>query len=179
MDDHRMPLTVPPAPRVDPPTAADERTMLTSWLDWHRATVRTKCAGLDPRSATAAPLASSPLMTIAGVVSHLWWVEHFWFEVVMLGTPDRLPSSPENPDAEWRAAANTPLAELLEAYEHQTARSREITARMELGSSARAYLPHQGRTTLRWVLVHMLEETARHNGHLDLLRESADGTTGE
>lgn len=178
MDDHRMPLTVPPAPRVDPPTAADERTMLTSWLDWHRATVRTKCAGLDPSLATAVPLSTSPLMTVAGVVSHLCWVEHFWFEVVMLGTPDRLPSSPGNPDREWRPG-NTPLTELLEAYERGTARSRAITARLELGSSARVDLPGQGRVSLRWVLVHMLEETARHNGHLDLLRESADGTTGE
>lgn len=179
MDDHHRPLTVPPTPRVDPPTAADERTMLTSWLDWHRATVRTKCAGLDPSLATAAPLPTSPLMSVAGVVSHLCWVEHFWFEVVMLGTPDRLPSSPRTPDREWLAGATTPLAELLEDYERRTARSRAITARLELGSSARVDLPDQRRMTLRWVLVHMLEETARHNGHLDLLRETVDGTTGD
>ncbi|GHD15374.1 DinB family protein [Nocardiopsis kunsanensis] len=178
MDDHRMPLAVSPAPRADPPTAADERTMLTSWLDWHRATVRTKCAGLDPRQATAAPLATSPLMTVAGVVSHLSWVEHFWFEVVMLGRPDQLPSSSENPDREWRPG-DVPLAELLQAYERRTDRSRAVTARLELDSAARVELPDQGRVSLRWVLVHMLEETARHNGHLDLLRESADGATGE
>ncbi|MBE2997326.1 DinB family protein [Nocardiopsis sp. HNM0947] len=178
MDDHHTPLTVPPTPRADPPTAADERTMLTSWLDRHRATVRTKCAGLDPRLAPVAPLATSPLMSVAGVVAHLRRVEHFWFEAVMLGVPDRGPSTPEDPDADWRSGAGVALADLLEAYERQCLRSREITARLELGSSSRTEDPHGRRTTLRWVLVHMLEETARHNGHLDLLRESADGTTG-
>ncbi|GAB3205878.1 DinB family protein [Marinactinospora thermotolerans] len=166
-------------PRTSPPPAADERTMLTAWLDWHRTTVRWKCAGLDPTLAAHAPWPTSPLMTIAGLLSHLRWMEHHWFEVVMLGLPNRSPCSAEDPDAEWRLGATLPVAALLDDYDAQCARSREITARLELGNAARRRgAPGRPPVTLRWVLTHVLEETARHNGHLDLLRESGDGATG-
>ncbi|MBV2362528.1 DinB family protein [Streptomonospora nanhaiensis] len=166
-----------PARRVEPPHSADERTMLTAWLDWHRSTVREKCAGLDSGAARRAPLPTSPLMSIGGIVSHLRWVEHAWFESVLLGLPDQGPYTRDDPDAEWRLGARVPLAELLDAYDAQCARSREITARLELGSTSRGRAS-DGPRTLRWVLVHMIEETARHNGHLDLLREAADGARG-
>ncbi|MBB6172398.1 putative damage-inducible protein DinB [Nocardiopsis mwathae] len=164
--------------RFDPPKSADERTMLTSHLDWHRATVRMKCAGLDPALASAAPLPTSPLMTIGGVVSHLRWVEHHWFEVRLLGARDRAPWSPADWDAEFRVGARRPLAELLDEYDAQCARSREITAKLELNSGARTAGEGERPATLRWVLTHMTGETARHNGQLDLLRELADGSTG-
>lgn len=166
--------------RVSPPMAADERTMLLSWLEWHRATVHRKCADLDPALASAAPIPTSPMTTIGGIVSHLRWVEAFWFEVVMLNQPDAAPYSSEDPDGEFRAGVECPLGELLTEYERQCERSRRITSGLELGNSSRRTL-HDGRDrpTLRWVLAHMIEETARHNGHLDLLRELADGTTGE
>ncbi len=179
MSDKNSTLHLPLTARVDPPTAADERTMLTTWLDWHRATVHAKCVGLDPALSSAAPLPVSPLMTVGGVVSHLRWVEAFWFETVMLDQPDLAPYSEEDPDAEWRLGSQVPLGTLLEEYEAQCARSRDIAARLETGSSSRRVLRSRGRTTLRWVLLHMIEETARHNGHLDVLRELADGTTGE
>ncbi|QRN79434.1 MAG: DinB family protein [Nocardiopsis sp. BM-2018] len=165
--------------RVDPPMAADERTMLLAWLDWHRATVHRKCAGLAAELSSSAPLPSSPMSTIGGIVSHLRWVEAFWFEVVMLNQPDVAPYSVEDPDAEFRIGARRPLDELLAEYAAQCERSREITSRLELGNSSRRVLTERGRVTLRWVLMHMVEETARHNGHLDVLRELADGTTGE
>ncbi|WP_233515436.1 DinB family protein [Marinitenerispora sediminis] len=165
--------------RTDPPTAADERTMLSAWLDWHRGTVHRKCAGLDPALASAAPLATSPLVSAGGIVAHLRWVEHYWFEVVLLGLPDRGPSTPADPDAEWRAGGERPLPELLAEYEAQCARSREIAGRLELNSGARRRRVGESPVTLRWVLVHLLEETARHNGHLDIVRELADGVTGE
>ncbi|QUX30720.1 DinB family protein [Nocardiopsis akebiae] len=179
MSDKNSPLAVPGLQRVEPPKAADERTMLTSWLDWHRATVHAKCAGLSPEHAAATPLPTSPLMSVGAVVSHLRWVEHAWFEVILLGLPDEGYATPEDPDAEWRRGGEIPLDRLLEEYEAQCARSREITARLELGSGSRRAHSGEGHTTLRWVLVHMVEETARHNGHLDVLRELADGTTGE
>ncbi|AFR09256.1 DinB family protein [Nocardiopsis alba] len=168
---------VPLLKRVDPPMAADERTMLLAWLDRHRATVHAKCAGLDPELASAAPIPTSPMTTIGGIVSHLRWVEAFWFEVVMLNQPDEAPYSEQDPDGEFRVGARRPLGELLAEYEEQCARSREITSHLELGNSSRRVL-QEGRTTLRWVITHMIEETARHNGHLDLLRELADGRTG-
>ncbi|MFD3686749.1 DinB family protein [Nocardiopsis sp. NPDC058631] len=176
MSDKNSPLTSPVLQRVEPPTAADERTMLTSYLDRQRATVHLKCAGLASDLSGAAPLPASPLMTVGGLVSHLRWVEAFWFEVVMLNQPDLAPYSQKDPDAEFRIGAALPLTRLLKEYAAQCARSREITARLELGASARRSRP---QPTLRWVLLHMIEETARHNGHLDLLRELADGATGQ
>ncbi|MBR8741545.1 DinB family protein [Nocardiopsis sp. MG754419] len=171
--------SVTPPKRVDPPMAADERTMLSSWLEWHRATVHDKCAGLDPALSSAAPFVSSPMTTIGGIVSHLRWVEAFWFEVVLLNQPDVAPYSAQDPDGEFRVGAERPLGELLIEYERQCERSREITSHLDLGNFSRRVLRDgRGRTTLRWVLTHMIEETARHNGHLDLLRESADGTVG-
>ncbi|PSK91860.1 uncharacterized protein DUF664 [Murinocardiopsis flavida] len=164
---------------VEPPHAADERTMLTSWLDQHRATVRRKCQGISPEHAAAAPIPTSPLMTVGGIVSHLRWVEHVWFETTMLGGLDRAPYGPGDWDAEWRIGAERPLAELLDEYDTQCARSREIAARLELGSSARRSRQGEAPVTLRWVLAHLLEETARHNGHLDIVRELVDGTVGE
>ncbi|MBB6121416.1 DinB family protein [Nocardiopsis algeriensis] len=179
MDDQSSTVRAPAPARVDPPLAADERTMLTTWLEWHRATVHAKCAGLDPSLSSAAPLPTSPLMTVGGVVSHLRWVEAYWFETVMLNQPDLGPGGKGDPDAEWRRGAEAPLGLLLEEYEAQCAGSREITAKLELGSSARREREPGSRPTLRWVLMHMVEETARHNGHLDLLRELADGARGE
>lgn len=177
MSEKSTSLTV--SERVDPPMAADERTMLLAWLDWHRATVHRKCAGLAAELSSAAPLPSSPMSTIGGIVSHLRWVEAFWFEVVMLNQPDLAPYSVEDPDAEFRVGAQRPLEELLAEYGAQCERSREITSHLELGNSSRRVLNERERVTLRWVLMHMVEETARHNGHLDVLRELADGTTGE
>ena len=179
MNDSNGPSTAPNTQRVDPPMAADERTMLTSWLDWHRATVHTKCADLAPQLSTAAPLPTSPMTTIGGIVCHLRWVEAFWFEAVMLDQPGRAPYSREDPDAEWRMGKTQPIGELLDEYETQCRRSREIVAKLELADFSRRVPDVRGRTTLRWVLVHMIEETARHNGHLDVLRELADGVVGE
>lgn len=164
---------------VDPPHAADERTMLASWLDMHRATVRRKCRDISPAHAAATPIPTSPLMSVGGIVSHLRWVEHMWFETTLLGGPDQAPYGPGDWDAEWRIGAQRPLAELLDEYDTQCVRSREIASKLDLGSSARRSRDGEAPVTLRWVMAHMLEETARHNGHLDIIRELADGVVGE
>ena len=75
----------------DVPAAFDERTVLTTMLDYARDTVRVKCAGLSEEDAHRAPLPGSPLMTIAGVVSHLRWVEYYWFDVILLAKSDEAP----------------------------------------------------------------------------------------
>jgi uncharacterized damage-inducible protein DinB len=163
--------------RIDEPYAADERTMLNAWLDWHRATVFLKCAGLSDELAQRPLLPSSPLMTVAGLVSHLRWVEHSWFEHIILGGPDLGPWTDDDPDKDFKVPG-VPLVQLLEEYERQCGRSSEIAASLDL--DAEAAIPRErGRVTLRWLLGHMIEETARHNGHLDLLREMLDGATGE
>ncbi|MFE3457229.1 DinB family protein [Nocardiopsis aegyptia] len=151
--------------------------MLSAWLDVHRATAHRTCAGLGARHAAATPLPGSPLMSIGGIVSHLRWVEHAWFEMLLLGLPRQGHATADDPDAEWRRGTEIPLPRLLDEYEAQCERSRNITARLDLDTPALRARGGEDPTTLRWVLVHMIEETARHNGHLDLLRELADGTT--
>jgi uncharacterized damage-inducible protein DinB len=163
--------------RIDTPNAADERTMLGAWLDWQRATVLMKCEGLSDELAHRPLLPTSPLMTVAGLVGHLRWVERAWFEHVMLGRPDDGPWTREDPDKDFRVDG-VPLARLLTEYEEQCSRAREITASLDLDAEARGE-HRRGTVTLRWVLCHLIEETARHNGHLDVLREMLDGVTGD
>jgi len=116
-------------------------------------------------------------MTPAGLVNHLRWVEYSWFQVVLLGEQDHGPWTEEDPDREMRIAVEVPIAQLLDEYEEQCARYRDLVASLDLDSPSKR--PVSGRpVTLRWILFHLVEETARHNGHLDILRELADGVTG-
>ncbi|MFB9659637.1 DinB family protein [Glycomyces mayteni] len=155
----------------------DERTALYERLRWQRQTVRKKAEGLAEPEAHRSYL-PSPLMTVAGLVSHLRWNEHAWFEVSLLGEPDRGPWTDEDPDAEMRVEG-VPLARLLDEYDEQCARSVAIADSMALDALERGAPPDSEPCSLRWVLLHMIEETARHNGHLDVIRELADGVTGE
>ncbi|MFI0480787.1 DinB family protein [Actinomadura sp. 9N215] len=165
-------------PRTDIPSAWDERTVLTTLLDYARATVHAKCAGIVEDDARRAPLPGSPLTTISGLVSHLRWVEYWWFEVVFLGREDRGPWTEDDPDREMRIATGTPIRRLLADYESGCARYRELAASHDLDARAASPLRTGEYVTLRWILLHLIEETARHNGHIDLLREMADGVTG-
>lgn len=162
--------------RIDPPYVADESTQLNAFLDYHRATVVTKAAGLSEEDAHRS-LLPSELMTVAGLLSHLRWVEAYWFDHVLDGQPDVQPYTEEDPDAEFRIAGEMTLDQLIADYLAQCATSREITARLGLDD----VVDFRGdkQVNVRWVIVHMIEETARHVGHLDLIREQLDGATGE
>ena len=163
-------------PRSRPPLVADERTQLVGWLDLQRALVPWKCEELSEEDAHRAPLPTSPLMTVAGLVSHLRWTEHCWFEVLLLDRPsDVNPQFGDVEDADFMVD-DVPLAQLLDEYAAQCAISNEIVAAASLDDVARNTDFKQ--PTLRWMLQHMLEETARHVGHLDLLREQLDGAKG-
>jgi uncharacterized damage-inducible protein DinB len=164
--------------RTDTPPAWDERTQLTTFLDYVRATARAKCEEVSPEDARRAPLPGSPLMTLCGLVSHLRWVEYYWFQVVFLGEPDEGPWTDEDPDREMRIAVDIPLAELLRDYDEQSARYRELVAVHGLDDTAKQPMRDGRHADLRWILLHLIEETARHNGHLDVVRELVDGTTG-
>jgi uncharacterized damage-inducible protein DinB len=164
--------------RTDIPPAWDERTILTTFLDYVRATVRAKCQGVSEADARRAPLPTSPLMTLSGLVNHLRWVEYSWIEVVLLGQENNGPWTDEDPDREMRIAVDTPIAQLLDEYDAQSARYRELLASMDLETLSKRTMSTGEPVTLRWILMHLIEETARHNGHIDLLREMADGTTG-
>jgi uncharacterized damage-inducible protein DinB len=166
-------------PRSDLPETWDERATLLAMLQYTRDTAAEKCQGLDAAGASAAPLPGSPLMSIGGVVNHLRWVEHSWIETRFVGGPDRGPWTEESPDQEFVDGATLPLAEVLEGYVEQAARTDAIVRGLDLDDRSATPLRSGERPTLRWVLLHLVEENARHNGHLDLLRELHDGTTGD
>ncbi|MES4890208.1 DinB family protein [Streptomyces sp. NPDC096012] len=165
--------------RTDTPSSWDERTQLTTFLDYARATARAKCEGASPEDARRAPLPGSPLMTLCGLINHLRWVEYYWFQVVFLGEEDQGPWTDEDPDREMRIAVDVPLERLLAEYEEQSARYRELVAATDLDTAARRTMRDDRHPDLRWVLLHLIEETSRHNGHLDIVRELLDGTTGD
>ncbi|ANP55075.1 putative damage-inducible protein DinB [Streptomyces griseochromogenes] len=165
--------------RTDTPLAWDERTQLATFLDYVRSTARAKCEGVSPEDARRSLLPGSPLMTMCGLINHLRWVEYYWFEVVFLGREDEGPWTDEDPDREMRIAVDVPLPELLAAYEAQSARYRELVASTGLDTRAERARGDLGHPDLRWIVLHLIEETARHNGHLDIIRELLDGTTGD
>ncbi|MFJ4438117.1 DinB family protein [Streptomyces sp. NPDC088923] len=162
----------------DTPPAWDDRTQLTTFLDYARDTARAKCEGVSPEHARTAPLPGSPLMTMSGVINHLRWVEYYWFQVVFLGEEDEGPWTDEDPDREMRVAVDFPLPRLLGEYAEQSARYRELVAGTALDKQAQRPIRDGRHVDLRWILLHLTEETARHNGHLDILRELLDGTRG-
>jgi uncharacterized damage-inducible protein DinB len=160
-----------------PPWVADERTQLMGWLDLQRALVRRKLEGLRADDEHRAVLPGSPMMTPAGLVSHMRWTEHCWFNVIFLGesedsNPQFDKSAPT--DSEWMVE-DVSLGRLLDEFEAQWARSNEITAAHSLDDVGN----HADFTpTLRWIIIHMVEETARHVGYLDTMRELLDGQKG-
>jgi uncharacterized damage-inducible protein DinB len=163
---------------VDEPTAWDERSTLLTMLRYTREVAAAKCRGLAEEQASAAPLATSPLMTIGGVVNHLRWVEHFWVENQFVGGPDLGPWTDVSPDQEFIDGAEAPLPDVLRAYADQAASTDRIIEGLDLDQRSASPVRSGEHPTLRWVVLHLIEETARHNGHLDIIRELVDGSTG-
>ena len=164
-----------------PPLTADERVQLIGWLDLQRSFVRMKCEGLSEEDAHRKVLPTSPLMTPAGLVAHLRWNEYSWFQLALMGVPDtgQTPwTEGGHPDAEM-FVDDVPLAQLLDEYDAECARSNETIATMSLDAVEQgAYAAKGEAASLRYILCHMIEETARHVGHLDIIRELIDGATG-
>jgi hypothetical protein len=147
--------------------------MMGGWLDFQRATVRLKCEGLSDEQARLAPLPGSPRMCVAALVAHLRSVELGWFEVSFVGARELAVQDP----FELADPPKASLAVLLDKYDAQCARSREIVAAHQF-DELEAWAPEGLElVSLRWIVGHLLEETARHLGHLDALRELIDGTT--
>ena len=169
--------------RTDPDLRADERTTLIQFLDYHRATFLGKVEGLT-QDQMRVRLPSSGL-TLGGLVKHLALVEDSWFQEDFLGLPIPAPFTDvdwdADPDWEFRTAADDSPDELLGLYTAACERSRAVVAAAETLDVLSVATSRQdgGHYSLRWILVHMIEETARHNGHADLLREAIDGVTGE
>lgn len=165
--------------RTDTPEVWDERSTLLTMLQYTRDTAANKCRGLSDLLAGSAPLASSPLMTIGGVVNHMRWVEHSWVENRFIDGPDLGPWTDASPDQEFIDGASASLTVVLRDYASQARRTDTIVSQHDLDDRAALPLSSGVHPTLRWVLLHLIEENARHNGHLDILREIADGTTGD
>jgi uncharacterized damage-inducible protein DinB len=171
--------------RPEPPTAADEIATLLGFLDYQRATLAWKCRGLDAAGLQVTVAASS--MTLGGLLKHMAYVEDSWF-ARSLHLHDRRPpwdavDWKATPDWEFESAAQDSPHELLALWEDAVARSRALLdqalAKGGLDQLAKQTWPDGRAPSVRWILCHMIEEYARHNGHADLLREAIDGETGE
>ena len=162
--------------RIRTPVAADERTSLEAFLDNHRATVVLKVAGLPDELARRRLVASRS--TVAGIVQHLAAAERYWFRGRLLGDGWTYPGWDADEDADFDVAGTTTLAEVVMDYELACAESRAVAADLSLDALAAVRGEGGDYVSLRWILLHMVEETARHNGHLDVLRELLDGATG-
>jgi len=162
--------------RTIPPLEADERATLTAFLDFQRATLAVKCDGLTEAQLKERAVPPSSL-SLLGLVRHMAEVERNWFRPVLGGEPMSLIFAP---DMDWEAAfrdvAAADVAEAFRRWQAECDHARELVAAAPTldvrGFRLRGYVG------LRWVLTHMIEEYARHNGHADLLRERLDGVTG-
>ncbi|MBO0827030.1 MAG: DinB family protein [Streptosporangiales bacterium] len=157
--------------RTPPPTIADERSALSARLDFLRATMVMKLDGLDD-GPLRRPMTPTGL-SLLGLVKHLTQVEHSWFvrRVGGKGGPKRF-----DPDAEFRVLPDETTRSVVDGYLRACEDSRTVVAEHSLDDTFEH--PRHGTTDLRWVLVHMVEETARHAGHADIIREQLDGATG-
>ncbi len=165
--------------RDDVPTTFDERTTLMTLLTYARETAISKADGITDEQAARAPLTTSPLMTVGGVLHHLTWVDRDWIDTRLLGGPEEGPWTEAEPDREFVLGAELPIAEVVATYREQTARLDSLIADLDLDTRAAMPLGNAAAPiTLRWILFHLIEETSRHNGHLDILRELIDGTVG-
>jgi uncharacterized damage-inducible protein DinB len=174
-------MNTTPDGRPVPPAHADERTMLEAWLDFHRATLALKCSGLTDDQLRLAVVSPS-LMTLLGLVQHMAEVERNWFQRIFAGH-DVPPVFGEDNHGGFGLQPDRGFDEATAAWQTEIARGREAIADASLDDSGRlaeqdaGHVGDQG-VSLRWILVHMIEEYARHNGHADLIREQIDGLTG-
>ena len=171
--------------RPEPPAAAGEAETLLGFLDYQRATLAWKCSGLDAAGLRATTAASA--MTLGGILKHMSLVEYGWFSRSLHGREYAPPWDAvdwkADPDWEWRSAAGDTPEQLHALWQDTVARSRTLVAQALAdggpGQLACRTWPDGRAPSLRWILCHMIEEYARHNGHADLIRESVDGLTGE
>ena len=167
--------------RSEPALTAGEREMLTGWLDYHRATLVWKCEGLTDEQLRERSVPPSDLCLL-GLVRHLTECERGWFRKVLLGEgAPALYWTPENPDGDFNDVDSADTASVFSAFELACAAAREAVASI-LDLDTLGKKPDSrtgGQFSLRWIITHMIEEYARHNGHADLLRQRIDGATGD
>jgi len=166
--------------RTEPPPAADERTMLDAWLDYHRATLAAKCAGLTDDQLRERAVPPSPL-SLLGLVRHMAEVERNWFRHKLTGedAPYHFITD-EDEDADFNAVDGAPVADTFSIWRAECDHARAVAATTpSLDTLAKRPRGNGMVVSLRWILLHMIEEYARHNGHADFLRERIDGSVGD
>lgn len=170
-------MRVVPHERLPVPLVGDEKAMLSAFLDRYRETILWKLDGLSREQATRRLVPSAT--TLLGIVKHLGYVEMAWFRVRFAGEPVTLPWEKEEtePDPDFRIEPQDTIERVSAFYREQIAKAREIVAAASLDDLVRDTT--RGQRSLRWIMVHLIEETARHAGHADILRELTDGAVGQ
>jgi uncharacterized damage-inducible protein DinB len=174
--------------RAERPLRADEATSLRGFLDHHRDTFRMKCSGLSQAQLAQALPPSD--MTLGGMMKHLAVVDQSWLEDDFLGRGLMPPFDTVDWDAdgdwEWHSAKDDTPEQLRALFDEAVRRSDAVLDEALRpggvgldGLSAVDAPDGSGRYSLRWIVLHLIEEYARHNGHADLIRESIDGQTGQ
>lgn len=168
--------TAPSITRVDEPLVAGERATLDGFLDWYRATLLHKCAGLSAGQLAqhAAPPSN---LSLLGLIRHMAEVERSWFRLRFGGQQiGRLYLTEENQDADIECGTPASAESDYATFLNELDAARAAAAGHDLGET---FIGRRGDPiSLRWVYVHMIEEYARHCGHADLIRERLDGTKG-
>lgn len=162
--------------RTYPPYHGDEKEMLLAYLNFQRDTAICKLQGVNEEDARRT-LGPSTL-TLVGIVTHLTYVERTWFRAVMNGEDVEAAGYPDVFAMYWDAPAGTTINDVIAAYRAEIARSNETTHMHSLDDVAATGRRDRPPMQLRWIMLHMIEEVARHLGHMDLIRESIDGQVG-
>jgi hypothetical protein len=167
-------MTAPEAPRTEPPRLGDEHAMLDAWVDYYRATLLHKCAGLSGEQLAERSCPPSP-MSLIGLVRHMVEMERAYVHRLAEPKTALYYCTDDRPESDFEdASAADAIADLVRYTDH-CARSREIMSGLALDAMFGRAEPY----TVRWVYLYLIKEYARHLGHADLLRERVDGATGE
>ena len=170
-------MTIPASPPAAgrPDSTGSERRVLEAFLDFHRQVLASKVDGISENEARHRRVPSKT--TLAGLIKHMTVVERGWFQEVLAGgKPKDIGPNAGGGDESWDLAENETVGSLVKEYEQTCEQSRQTAARFALDDAVPE--PGMGQVSLRWIYVHMIEETARHVGHADILREQTDGAAG-
>jgi uncharacterized damage-inducible protein DinB len=161
--------------RYGTPVAGTEKEVLTGFLDHYRATILAICEGLSDEDLRRPMVPSGT--TLLGMIKHLAYVERGWFQETIAGDQVEYPFDADDPDADLRIERHESTEEILGLYRSECSRSRQIIETVSLDDLVKGE-ERSADYNVRWVIVHMIEETARHAGHADIIREQLDGSTG-
>jgi uncharacterized damage-inducible protein DinB len=171
--------------RPHPPESANELETTLGFLNFQRATLELRCLGLDAEALNTTTAAST--VTLGGLLKHMAYVEYHWFVRWLRDLPPEPPWSDvdwqADEDWDWHSAVHDTPEELFDLWHAAVDRSRALIVEALLEGDLGQPAKHKGKAgdqpNMRWILLHMIEEYARHNGHADFIRESIDGETGE